>query len=79
MDGGPDSVGTAAGVLLTGEVNRGDPTRPRSPGEGGPRGEMLWVEAWPGAPQGVKDVDEVGQRCERWQGGGRWHGGGMQG
>lgn len=72
-------VGTAAGVWLPGEAERGGPTRRGSRAEGGPRGEMLWEEACPGAPQGVKGVGEVGQRCGEGQGGGRRHGGGMRG
>lgn len=78
-DGAPDPVGTAAGVRLPGEAGLGGLALRESRAGGGPRGEMLREEAWPGAPQGVKGVGEVGQRCEERQGGERWHGGGMQG
>lgn len=66
-------------MRLPGEAGRGGPALQASQAGGGPRGEMLWEEAWPGAPHGVKDVGEVGQRCEAGQGGERQHGRGMQG
>lgn len=79
VEGAPDPVGTAAGVWLLGVAGQGVPTRQGSPAEGGPQGETLQVEAWPGAPQVVAGVGEVGQRCEEGLGGVRQRGGGMQG
>lgn len=37
------------------------------------------MEAWPGAPRGVKGAGEVGQRCGEGRGGERQRGGGRQG
>lgn len=45
VDGGPDPVGTAAGVQLLGEAEQGGPTHWGSRAEGGPQGEMLQEEA----------------------------------
>lgn len=72
-------VSTAAGGWLLDEAEQGGPTLHGIRAEGGPPGEMLQAEAWLRAPRGVIGVGEVGQRCEKGQGGVRWRGGGMQG
>lgn len=65
-------------MSLLGEAWRGGPTRRGSRAEGVPQGEMLRVEAWLGARQGVKGEGEVGQMSEEGRGGERRRGGGMQ-
>lgn len=74
VEGGPDPVGTAAGVWLPDEAGRGGPTHQGSRAEGVPREEMLQEEAWQRAPRGVKGAGGVEQRCEEERGGGKRRG-----
>lgn len=79
VEGDPDPVKTAAGGLLQGEAERGDPGCPASQDEGDRRGEMLLEEAWPRALRAVTGEGEVGRRCVEGRGDGRQHVGGMRG